>query len=81
MRKLRDLGRRLLIVLLLASAVLLLRHTGYYAGIRSRLERSISVRTERTVETAQTLPRPAALLSPLAVTVGGMEIEARPEQP
>ena len=77
MRKLRDLGRRLLIVLLLASAVLLLRHTGYYAGIRSRLERSISVRTERTVETAQTLPRPAALLSPLAVTVRAAESGGR----
>ena len=75
MRKQRlcDWGRRLLIAALLVSAALLLRHTGYYAGIRSRLGRSLTVRTERSAETETVLPHPAELLSPLAASVRAPE--------
>ena len=57
MRKqwIRDWGRRLVIAALLASALLLLRRTGYYDGIRSRLERSRSSRTVSRTSSAAPL--------------------------
>ncbi len=69
----RDWGRRLLIVLLFASAVLLLRQTGFYAGIQNRLERSRSIRTERTDAAASELPRSADFMMPLSLMVCGTE--------
>ena len=66
----RDLGRRLLIALLLCSALLLLRSTGYYDGIRERLERSRSViRTESAAGTDSAPLLPVEAMLPLAVTV------------
>ena len=44
----RDWGRRLLILALLISAALLLRHTGLYSGFRNQLKRSMNTRTEKT---------------------------------
>ena len=74
MRKtwIRDWGRRLLIALLLVSAVLLLRHTGYYAGIRSRLQRSRSA-AEQSAGTEATLAHPIEAIVPLAMTVRSTE--------
>ena len=72
-QKLRDWGRRLLIVLLLVSAALLLRRTGYYDGIRSRLGRSLAIRTERSAGADTALPHPIELMTPLAVTVRAAE--------
>ena len=69
----RDWGRRLLIVLLFVSAALLLRRTGFYAGIQNRLERSRSIRTERTVAAGTELPRSADVMMPLTLMVCGTE--------
>ena len=71
MRKqwIRDWGRRLVIAALLASALLLLRRTGYYDGIRSRLERSRSSRTEMSAGAENTMPRPIGAMIPLSLTV------------
>ena len=67
-----DWLRRGLIALLLVSAVLLLRRTGYYAGIRERFARSQSERTAG--EQAQSvLPRPIEALQPLAVMVSAAD--------
>ena len=74
MRKqtLRDWLRRAAIVLLLVSALLLLRHTGYYAGIRKGLAKAQS---ERTVEaqTESALPRPVEAMHPLTVMVSATD--------
>ena len=73
--KLLHWGRWLLIALLLCSAVLLLRRTGYYAGIQARLERSRSVlgRTEELAGTVSAPQLPAAAMLPQAVTVRSTE--------
>ncbi len=75
MRKqwIRDWGRRALIILLFASALLLLRRTGYYNGIQNRLERSRSIRPERTGAAESELPRSADAMMPLALMVCGAE--------
>ena len=75
MRKqwIRDWGRRLLIAALLVSALLLLRRTGYYAGIQSRLERSRSIRTETSASAADRMPRPIEAMIPLTLTVCSTE--------
>lgn len=65
----RDWGRRLLLLALLVSAVLLLRHTGLYSGFRNQLKRSMSTRTEKTAGTDDVLPHPLEVMQPLAVTV------------
>ena len=75
-QKLRDWLRRGAIVLLLISALLLLRHTGYYTGFREMLtggaERSESARTDEPAAA------PAAIgVRPVAVTVCGPEGGAR----
>ena len=72
-----DWGRRLLIVLLFVSAVLLLRHTGYYAGIQSRLQRSRSSRTEQGTDADKTLTHPIEAMLPVAMTVRGTESGGR----
>lgn len=71
MRKqiLADWGRRLLIAALLVSALLLLRSTGYSDGIRSRLERSRSSRTEQSTGAENTMPHPIEAMTPLSLTV------------
>ncbi len=72
-QRIRDWGRRALIALLLVSAVLLLRRTGYYDGIRSRIESSRIVRTERNPEAEAAQPRSAEALMPLAISVRSAE--------
>ena len=76
-RRMLDLGRRLLLAALFVSALLLLRQTGYYAGIRSRLERSRSERADRGVTAQAELPRSVEAVTPLAITVCGTESGGR----
>ena len=75
-QKLRDWLRRGAIVLLLISAMLLLRHTGYYTGIREMLsggaERSESARTDEPAAVST-----AVGVRPVAVTIRGPEGGAR----
>lgn len=79
MRKqaLLDWGRRALIALLLVSAVLLLRRTGYYDGIRSRFGGSIGAMAERNTGAQAALPHPTGVMLPLAVTVRPAESGGR----
>ena len=74
-QKLRSLGRRALIVLLIAGAVILLRETGYYAGLREKLTRG-SEYQEAVPNAANTVPvHPLGAVQPLAavVNLGGGE--------
>lgn len=74
-RKLRALGRKALIVLLFTAAVLLLRETGYYAGLREKLQHG-GERQETLAGTESTgSARPAGAVQPMAavVNLGGSE--------
>lgn len=79
MRKqaIRDGGRRVLIALLLLSALLLLRHTGYYAGFREMLQLGRGERGESTTTESAAAPRAAVSVLPIAVSVCGPEGGAR----
>ena len=72
-QRLRDWGRRVLIVLLCATALLLLRRTGFYTGVMNRLERSRSIRTEGTDDVTAELPRSADVMMPLSIMVCGTD--------
>ena len=72
----RDWLRHILIVLLLASAFFLLRHTGYYAGIKGLL----SGTAERSESAGTDVREPlgaSVAVRPVAVTVCGPEGGAR----
>lgn len=72
-QKLRDWLRRGLIVLLLASALLLLRSTGYYDGFREMLVGQ----SERTETVSGAAPQASVSVLPVAVTVRGPDSGAR----
>ena len=68
----RDWGRHALLLLLLVSALLLLRRTGYLSDLRGRL--SLPGGPAASGAAAETpLPRPFSALTPVAVTVRGAE--------
>ena len=75
-QKLRDWIRRGCILLLLASALLLLRNTGYYAGFREMLLGQ-SERSERTETSGGAAPQADVSVLPVAVTVRGPDGGAR----
>lgn len=68
-QRLYDWLRRGLILLLLASAVLLLRRTGYYDGIRSRLAAPLGIGAEPAAAAESAPPRMGEALLPMSVTV------------
>jgi hypothetical protein len=71
-----DWTRRGLIVLLLLSAVLLLRQTGYYDGFRSMLATGATAGESAQTESAER-GRATVILRPVAVTVSAPEGGAR----
>lgn len=68
--KLRSLGRRSLIVLLLVTAVLLLCRTEYYAGLRESIEGRRSQRLSAAAPAGTAVSeRPAGTVQPMAAVV------------
>ncbi len=72
-QKIRDWGRHLLLVLLLVSAALLLRHTGYYAGIREKLRLPATEMNAETAAEQNASRRSAVTVQPMAAMVCGQE--------